>query len=65
MIRIHKNDERAKGQEGFLADKDWYVYNANYGTLEEKAFVKMFARRYEFFQERLQRYILDPKRKSS
>ena len=51
MIRIHKNDERAKGQEGFLTDKDWYAYNANYGTLEEKAFVKMFARRYEFFQE--------------
>ena len=51
ILRIHKKDERAKGQEDFLSDKDWYVYNANYGTTEEKAFVEMFARRYEFFQE--------------
>lgn len=26
-----------------LADKDWYAYNDNYGTTEEKAFVRFFA----------------------
>lgn len=26
-----------------LSDKDWYVYNDNFGTTEEKAFVRFFA----------------------
>ena len=30
-----------------VANEPWYVYNANYGTSEEKAFVSMFARRFE------------------
>ena len=30
-----------------VANEPWYVYNANYGTSEEKEFVKMFARRFE------------------
>ena len=51
VLRINKNDERSQGQENFLSDKDWYVYNANYGTSEEKAFVEMFARRYEFLEK--------------
>ena len=46
-IKVYKESERAKGQEDVIADKDWYVYNANYGTSEEKAFVNMFARRFE------------------
>lgn len=46
-IRVSKGKERAKGQEDFLANKDWYVFNANYGTIEEKEFVKMFARRFK------------------
>ncbi len=45
-IKINKDSERADGQEEFVADKDWYVYNANYGTSEEKKFVEMFARRF-------------------
>lgn len=46
-INKKKNEERTKGQEDFLADKDWYAYNANYGTTEEKKFVEMFAGRFE------------------
>ena len=44
---MSKDDERAKGQESFISDKDWYVYNANYGTSEEKSFVEMFAARFD------------------
>ncbi|MDR2704240.1 MAG: DEAD/DEAH box helicase family protein [Planctomycetaceae bacterium] len=46
-IRVEKNSERAKGQEELVADKEWYVYNANYGTNEEKKFVELFSRRFE------------------
>ena len=46
-IKVPKDSERADGQESFVADKEWYVYNANYGTSEEKKFVEMFARRYK------------------
>jgi len=44
-IRVNRSDERSKGQENIVADKDWYVFNANYGTSEEKKFVELFARR--------------------
>ena len=47
MLHINKNDERAKGQEEFIKDKQWYVYTANYGTSEEKRFVEMFSARYK------------------
>ncbi|MCQ2304046.1 MAG: DEAD/DEAH box helicase family protein [Bacteroidales bacterium] len=48
-LHINKkvNEERTKGQEDFLTDKDWYAYNANYGTSEEKRFVEMFAGRFD------------------
>jgi type III restriction enzyme len=45
-IRVNRNDERAKGQEELIANESWYVYNANYGTSEEKKFVELFARRF-------------------
>jgi type III restriction enzyme len=44
-LRINRKDERANGQEELVKSADWYVYNANYGTSEEKRFVEMFARR--------------------
>lgn len=47
VLHINKNDERAKGQEEFIKDKQWYVYTANYGTSEEKRFVEMFSARYK------------------
>lgn len=51
-ISFPKDAERERGQEEELADKDWYVYNANYGTSEERAFITLFARRYENFTKK-------------
>nr|WP_315518949.1 DEAD/DEAH box helicase family protein [uncultured Campylobacter sp.] len=41
-LNIAKDDERINGQENVISDKEWYVFNANYGTSEEKAFVEFF-----------------------
>lgn len=43
-LNIDKKDERADGDEEFVKDRDWYAFNANYGTPEEKAFVRMLDR---------------------
>ncbi len=45
-IKVYRDSERANGQESLVASEPWYVYNANYGTSEEKMFVAMFARRF-------------------
>ena len=34
-----------------LSSKDWYVFNENYGTSEEKAFVKYFNQQYSRLRE--------------
>lgn len=47
VLNINKDDERADGDEAFVSDRDWYVFNANYGTGEEKAFVWMLDRQIE------------------
>jgi type III restriction enzyme len=44
ILKLIEGSERAKGDEKFVADRDWYVFNANYGTSEEKAFVRMLER---------------------
>lgn len=41
VLKLNKSSERMDGQESFVGDKKWYVFNANYGTSEEKKFVKM------------------------
>jgi type III restriction enzyme len=46
-IKVGKESSRADGQFDVVSEPEWYVYNANYGTSEEKEFVKMFARRFE------------------
>lgn len=46
-IKVYKDSEREDGQELLVINEPWYVYNANYGTSEEKSFVSMFARRFE------------------
>jgi len=43
-LKLQDGSERAKGDNAFVADKGWYVFNANYGTSEEKAFVRMLDR---------------------
>jgi len=50
-IRIHKDSERTNGQEALIAGESWYVYNANYGTSEEKKFVELFLRQFEDFNK--------------
>jgi len=51
-IKLYKDSERADGQFDIVSEPEWYVYNANYGTSEEKEFVKMFARRFEKLEEK-------------
>lgn len=41
-LKLKKDTERSKGMEDEVKDKRWYVYNANYGTSEEKALVRWF-----------------------
>jgi type III restriction enzyme len=57
-IKVYKNSERAEGQEELLANKAWYVFNANYGTSEEKEFVEMFARRFEYLDRKFKNIYL-------
>jgi type III restriction enzyme len=50
-LKLDGTSERAKGDESFVSGKDWYVYNANYGTSEEKAFVRMLDRQMDKLRE--------------
>jgi len=43
-IKLLRDSEREDGDEQFVSDKGWYVFNANYGTSEEKSFVRMLDR---------------------
>lgn len=57
-VKVLIGSEKEKGQESFLSDKNWYVFNANYGTTEEKAFVEMFARRYKNINQKFENIYL-------
>ena len=57
-IKVYKDSERAYGQESLVANEPWYVYNANYGTSEEKEFVKMFDRRFKNLQQNFENIYL-------
>lgn len=57
-IKVYKDSERADGQEALVVNEPWYVYNANYGTSEEKAFVSMFARRFESLNQKFKNIYL-------
>ena len=39
-LKLVEDSERADGDEQLVSDREWYVFNANYGTSEEKAFVR-------------------------
>lgn len=43
-LELIKGSERADGDNDFLSNKEWYAFNANYGTDEEKNFVWMLDR---------------------
>jgi len=51
-VTFPRDEDREEGQMSFLQDKNWYAFNANYGTSEERAFIEMFARRYVYFQKK-------------
>ena len=51
VIKVKKGSERADGQVALVAKEPWYVYNANYGTSEEKRFVELFSRLFEGNQD--------------
>ncbi len=53
-IKVYKDSERADGQETLVANEPWYVYNANYGTSEEKKFIELFARRFEGLNQKFE-----------
>lgn len=57
-IKVHKDSERADGQETLVAHEPWYVYNANYGTDEEKKFVELFSRRFEGLNQKFENIYL-------
>lgn len=51
-LKLVEGSERANGDEPFVADKGWYVFNANYGSSEEKAFVRMFDRQMDTLKKK-------------
>ncbi len=57
-IKVYKDSERADGQFDIVSEPEWYVYNANYGTSEEKAFVKMFSGRFEKLEQNFENIYL-------
>lgn len=57
-IKVYKDSERADGQETLVANEPWYVYNANYGTSEEKKFVELFSRRFEGLKQKFENIYL-------
>jgi len=57
-IKVYKDSERADGQFDVVSEPKWYVFNANYGTSEEKEFVKMFARRFEHLEKKFKNIYL-------
>ena len=57
-IKVYKDSERANGQFDVVSEPQWYVYNANYGTSEEKDFVKMFAKRFEKLEQNFENIYL-------
>ena len=57
-IKVYKDSERADGQETLVANEPWYVYNANYGTSEEKKFVELFSRRFEDLKQKFENIYL-------
>ncbi|MCX6818436.1 MAG: DEAD/DEAH box helicase family protein [Candidatus Aenigmarchaeota archaeon] len=43
-LKLDKTSEKFNGDEDYLNDKEWYVFNANYGTDEEQACVRFIER---------------------
>lgn len=57
-IKVQKGSPREDGQETLVANEPWYVYNANYGTNEEKKFVELFSRRFKELNQKFENIYL-------
>ena len=57
-LNLSSKSERIDGQENFIDDKDWYIYDANFGTSEEKSFVEMFSTQINILRERFEQIYL-------
>ena len=57
-IKVYKGSERADGQETLVANEPWYVYNANFGTSEEKKFIELFSRRFKGLNQKFENIYL-------
>jgi type III restriction enzyme len=53
-IKVKKDSERADGQQTLIANEPWYAYNANYGTSEEKSFVRLFSSRFTSINQKFE-----------
>ena len=57
-LGVSQNDSRVSQDLRLdLSDKEWFVYNDNYGTTEEKAFVKYFETHFQSFARSMIRSI--------
>ena len=57
-LKLVEGSERADGDEQLVSDREWYVFNANYGTSEEKAFVRTLDAQMDELQRRYDRIYL-------
>lgn len=51
-LKLTEGSERVDGDLQFVESRDWYVFQANYGTSEEKAFVRMLERQMDWLKKR-------------
>lgn len=51
-LKLVEGSERADGDEQLVSDREWYVFNANYGTREEKDFVRALDARIDKLKEK-------------
>jgi len=58
ILKIEIGSEREDGQEEFLKNKEWYGFNANYGTSEEKACVEFIDRLIKDFKTKYKEIFL-------
>ena len=52
ILKLVEGTERADGDEQLVSHRDWYAFNANYGTSEEKAFVRMLDAQTHWLKEK-------------
>ena len=57
-LKLIEDSERADGDEQLVSDREWYVFNANYGTSEEKAFVRMLDAQIDKLEEKYDKVYL-------